>query len=166
MSGCSWSLLTCEAHWSLKKKEEERRGQWWERTECSLVWGLVLSLDPGTNGVFIGEIVLSLRGRKTFCSDSLGLFHVCEAGYFSPIRSSHSPAMFTLENVRLWELVCALGGSWDLKWGVLGLQCSFAFPGRVLWRIYPSACPQAPLGVILPCKICGVFEELTSMRLI
>lgn len=36
----------------------------------------VQSLDSGMNGVFIRECVLSLRGRRTFCSVTLGLFHL------------------------------------------------------------------------------------------
>lgn len=36
----------------------------------------MLSLDPGTNGMFIGKPVLSLRGRSIFCSGPLGFFHL------------------------------------------------------------------------------------------
>lgn len=60
----------------MQKEEEERSGLWGKRVECSSGRGLVLSLDPGTNGIFIGEAVLSLRSKRIFCSGPLGLFHL------------------------------------------------------------------------------------------
>lgn len=47
-----------------------------ERLEYSSRRDLVLSLDPGTDGIFIGKLALSLRDRRIFCSGPLGIFNL------------------------------------------------------------------------------------------
>lgn len=45
-----------------------------ERLEYSSRRDLMLPFDLGTNGIFIGKPALSLRDRRIFCSDPLGVF--------------------------------------------------------------------------------------------
>lgn len=122
-------------HWSMWREEEERSGHG-ERVECSSGKGLVLSLDPGTNGIFMGEPVLSLRGRRIFCSGPFGLFHV-----FVRQAVSHPPAVPSVllcPPWRTWSPVRAsLCPRRELR-SKMDWQSDLAPPSRVLWRICPS----------------------------
>lgn len=122
-------------HWSTWREEEERSGHG-ERVECSSGRGLVPSLDPGTNAVFIGEPVLSLRGRRIFCSGPFGLFHLL-------VRQavSHQPAVPSVllyPPWRTWRSVRASLCPRRKLRSKMDWQSDLAPPSRVLWRICPS----------------------------